>query len=772
MAPNLRRRASLLGAAAVALAATLAPRAASAAPTADPAVAPPAPPATAQVADDRLVVTLDPAATAGDVALLAASADATVESRTVSTVVLDPGPELQATRAELTALPGVARVAPNMSVHAAAVGTNDPIFPSQYALRNAQPGGMSVEDGWADTRGSRTVVVGVLDSGIDTDHEDLVANLWTNRTGINGCPYGTHGWDTFLAGDCFPEDDSAHGTHVSGIVGAVGNNGKGVSGVAQKVSLMSLKMLDDQGDGSIAGAVQAIDWALAAKASGVDLRVLQASWNAYGLDPASRQTLSDAIGRAEAAGVLFVAAAGNGDGFGSPYDLDASGFDSFPCEDSHANVVCVGASTQAGELAGFSNYGPGAVDIAAPGARIWSTVPPDVEPGCDPGSRYCQFDGTSMAAPMVSGAAALVWTAEPTLGVAAVKARLLAANDALPALDGVVAHGRLDVCKAIPNCNGLPAVPPTVPTDVRAVVGDGSVKVSWSPPASNGNSFVETGYELETAQGTLTLPFTARSRTITGLANNVRGTVRVRALGTAGPGPWETRTIRPYGGGLEIDRSGAIRKVTVGGKAPLAPVGAPRFTDGRAAGIAIAPEGTGGYVLDSFGRISRFRVGNDGLLPPVATGGPRWTFPIARGITVSPAGGGYVLDGFGGVHRFGPGPDAPPAPAHDGPYWPGWDITRGITLNDAGRAGYILDGYGAAHRFRIGAAGLPPPASQGPYWPGWDITRGITLVRGTGGGYILDGYGGVHRFAAGGSLPPTPSAPYFPGRDIARGIDT
>src|SRR5262249_39085045 len=145
--------------------------------------------------------------------------------------------------------------------------------------------------------------------------------------------------------NCSPGDDNGHGTHVAGILGAVGNNHVGITGVAPRVSIMPLKMLDANGDGSVADAIEAIDWALAAKQAGVNLRVLSASWGGAGDSNALRQ----AILRADAAGVLFVTAAGNA----SPSHLTDP---VYPCDTGLENVVCVGASQANDSLASFSHY--------------------------------------------------------------------------------------------------------------------------------------------------------------------------------------------------------------------------------------------------------------------------------------------------------------------------------------------------------------------------------------------------------------------------------
>ena len=416
------------------------------------------------------------------------------------------------------------------------------------------------------------------------------------------------------------------------------------------------------------------------------------------------------------------------------------------------------------------------MDIAAPGVNILSTIPSGVVGALnDPCyfALYCEFNGTSMAAPMVSGAAVDVLAAEPALTMGQLRSRLLSTAAGFAGLDGLVATGRLDVCAAIPNCGGLPAVAPTKPNDVTATVSSHSVKLTWTTPDSNGNSFTVIGYDVKGPAGTTNLPLTASSATISGLTNNVTVTVSVRAVGSAGNGPWVDEVVRPYAGGYEVDGLGSVHRLKVGGGSPSAPSGTPFFTAGLARGVAILPQGTGGYVADAYGGLHPFRIGSGSPTPPTPTGAPYWLgWDIVRGVALTPHGGGYVLDGFGGLHPFGYGADAPPAKATSTPYWLGWDIARGVTLRADGGAGYVLDGFGGIHRFSVGGGSLPASPKNGPYWLGWDIARGITTVNGSGGGWVLDGFGGIHTFATGGSTPPRPTGvPYWLGWDIARGID-
>lgn len=193
------------------------------------------------------------------------------------------------------------------------------------------------------------------------------------------------------------------------------------------------------------------------------------------------------------------------------------------------------------------------------------------------------------------------------------------------------------------------------------------------------------------------------------------------------------------------------------------------------------PPGTAsaGYIVDGYGGLQNFAVG--GAKPLGAThGGPYWPgWNIARGVALyhdphtGAATGGYVLDGFGGLHGFAIGNNPLPPAVHGGPYWAGWDIARGVTINSAGTGGYVVDGFGGLHTFALGSNSVSSLAvpTGGPYWPGWNITRGVTLLPGDAGGYIVDGFGGIHTFATHGHTASVPTGgPYWPGWDITRGI--
>lgn len=730
--------------------------------TTPPAVAPAVSATTgepAPVADGRLLVGLAPGTTAADAVTIATRAGGGHPQLLADTLVLDPpaGPGRATTVDELERDPRVTTVEPNYRLQAA-FAPNDPLYPSLASLRDGTTGGISAPSAWRTTIGDRGIVVGVLDSGVDTNHPDLVGNLWSNRLGIGGCAYATRGYNA-IDHSCSPEDDNGHGTHVAGILGAVGNNGVGITGVAPRVSIMALKMLDANGDGSVAAAIEAIDWALAAKRAGVNLRVLSASWGGAGNSNALRL----AIQRADDAGVLFVAASGNA----APSQVQDP---VYPCDVGLANVVCVGASQSNDSLASFSHYGSH-VDLTAPGTGILSTVPSGITV-CG-SSLYCTFDGTSMATPMVSGAAVLALAAVPGLSVTQLRAEVVQAVDPVAALAGkVTSGGRLDLCKVVPGCGGAPQVQPTVPRDVSVAVAHGKAVLRWSAPASNGNAFTITGYVVTGPNGARTLGPTATTTTVTGLADGANARFYVRARNNVGVGPAADPVGRPFKGGLVVDRDGNLSRVTLGaGPAPAAPSGG-GTAPGQARGVAILPDGTGGYVLDGAGVLHPFGIGGNAR-PPAATGGPWWPGQDrARGVALMPDGtGGYVVDAYGTLYRFGVGDHARPALPSRGPSWPGWDIARGITITPSGQGGYVVDGYGGIHQFVIGGAPLPARTSGGPYWAPLDAARGVALSREEGGGWVLDGTGKLHPFTSRGHRPAPPTAgPSWPGQDRARGL--
>ncbi|HMJ00391.1 MAG TPA: S8 family peptidase [Gaiellaceae bacterium] len=302
---------------------------------------------------------------------------------------------------------------------------------------------IDAREAWSVSTGSPNVVVAVIDTGVDMSHPDLASNIWVNEgencsgcrtNGVdddgNGYVDDWRGWD-FVNGDNNPTDDMGHGTHVAGTIAAVGNNGVGVAGVTWSTKIMPLKFLSAAGTGTVADAINAI---LYANANGA--QILNNSW---GGDDFS-QALLDAIEQTDVNGALYVAAAGNSY---TNTDVDPN----YPSGYEAANVVSVGATDQFDHKAWFSNYGTKSVDLGAPGTNIYSTWP---------GGSYRFEDGTSMATPHVSGAAALAKAVFPGATGIGLKALLLRTVDPISALSGTSrTGGRLNVDRAV-RCPGSP----------------------------------------------------------------------------------------------------------------------------------------------------------------------------------------------------------------------------------------------------------------------------------------------------------------------------
>ena len=323
---------------------------------------------------------------------------------------------------------------------------SDSMFLQQWALNNTgQSGGtpgadIDAPEAWEITTGSSTVIVAVIDTGIDYTHADLANNMWVNTgevpgNGIdddgNGFVDDVYGYD-FANNDGDPWDDESHGTHVAGTIGAVGNNALGVSGVCWRTRLMALKFLDASGSGATADAVKCVEYAVQMGA-----HLTNNSWGGGGFS----QTLYDAIQAGQNANQLFVAAAGNGGSDGIGDDNDAEPF--YPASYALDNIVAVAAVDHNFSLASFSNYGLQAVDIAAPGVKILSTVPGG-------GFESDGWSGTSMASPHVAGACALLLSENPAAPWRNVKAAILNAATPAPALGGkVLTGGVLNLLRAL-----------------------------------------------------------------------------------------------------------------------------------------------------------------------------------------------------------------------------------------------------------------------------------------------------------------------------------
>jgi thermitase len=392
-----------------------------------------------------------------------------------------PAPQTQAVIDRLRRDPAVAYAEPDYLMLASAT-PNDPSFPLQWADNNTGqsvpyqesaeilgspiPGTSGDDDGalaaWQQvSTGSRSIVVGETDTGVDYQHPDLAANIWSNPGGIGGCPAGTHGYNT-LSKSCDPMDtDTAyggHGTHVAGIMGAMGNNSAGVAGVNWQSTILPVKWLSTASYGETGALIEALQWLVAAKQGGVNLRVVNDSATFVGT--ASSQALSNEIDVLGANNILFVTAAGN-----TGENNDELADRRYPCGYDRPTEICVTASNDKDELPSWANYGPHTVNLAAPGVSIYSTLREN---------KYGYLSGGSMASPQVAGAAALILSVKPSLSVNELRADILENVDPLPALSGrVISGGVLDICKALPGCKRQ-APPPPPATFGKTTVGASS----------------------------------------------------------------------------------------------------------------------------------------------------------------------------------------------------------------------------------------------------------------------------------------------------------
>lgn len=337
---------------------------------------------------------------------------------------------------------------------------DDPGYSKLHGLNNTgqydgtKGADISAPEAWGVTTGDAGgTVVAVIDSGIDVNHPDLTNNIWVNEDEIPGNSIDddgnsyvddVNGWD-FRNDDntVFDADENSHGTHVAGTIAAEGDNGIGVTGVSWRAQVMSLKFIGPE-SGHTSDAVEALNYAVAE-----EVKISNNSWGGGGYS----QTLKDALDRADAAGHLFVASAGN-------EAMDTDAIPQYPASYDSPNVISVANTDNNDLLKDTSNYGVTSVDLAAPGKWIYSTMP---------GNTYGYKSGTSMAAPHVSGVAALVKSQSPTLDDAQIKAMVLASVDKKTGLDGkVLTGGRLNAARAV----GADTVKPTV----SAMAPTGSIR--------------------------------------------------------------------------------------------------------------------------------------------------------------------------------------------------------------------------------------------------------------------------------------------------------
>ncbi len=359
--------------------------------------------------------------------------------------------------------PGVEYAEPNYVYHAVAFDPNDSYYSNQWYLRQ-----IGMPSAWEKTTGSPDVIIWtnpgeVPGDGIDNDH--------------NGFTDDVHGWD-FVDWSNDPRPSATtpysktalhHGTLVSGIADAVGNNGQGIAGVAWHAKIMPLRVLDRSGKGDVEEVAEAVEYAVKNGAKIINLSFVGSGFS---------QRLYDVLRQAYQSGVIIVAAAGNtnetatGDGnldnqFLYPICYDAA-------DTSGQNwIVGVTATDILDQRATFANYGSRCVDIAAPGASIIGTEVYD--PALNLNDTYGgPWSGTSLAAPMVSGAAALVWSTNPNFTNQQVIDRLLSTADDIstlnPRFKGKLGKGRVDVARALLTKGSTGSSGAALPTETGRIV--------------------------------------------------------------------------------------------------------------------------------------------------------------------------------------------------------------------------------------------------------------------------------------------------------------
>lgn len=393
--------------------------------------------------------------------------------------------------------PGVAFAEPNwVYTHHVA---NDPYYTGgnlwgMYgdATSPANVFGSQAGEAWAQGyTGSETVYLGVIDEGYEIGHPDLAANIGTNPGEIannlidddgNGYVDDVYGWD-FDGNDNTVYDGTGddHGTHVAGTIGAKGNNQAGVVGVNWSVKMLNAKFLGSDG-GTTANAIKAVDYFTDLKTRhNLNLVALNNSWGGGGYS----QGLHDAIIRAAKAGILFMAASGNGDFRGRainndekpqyPSSYDTSVGTSTETAAAYDAVVAVTAIDSNGEKAKWANYGATSVDLGAPGVSIWSTIP---------AGTYKAYSGTSMATPHVTAAAGLYASTHAGESAAAIKAALLNSTMPTSSLSGItVTGGRLDLSDVITPAVASPTV--VISSPLEGATFDSGAQITFTGSATD-----------------------------------------------------------------------------------------------------------------------------------------------------------------------------------------------------------------------------------------------------------------------------------------------
>ena len=379
----------------------------------------------AAVGKSRLLVKFAPAATAADRSAAVGAVDGTAVQSIPDIgvhVVVVPSATAAAALARLKHSPSVEFAEPDATAEAADV-PDDPSFSLQWGMTK-----IKAPDAWTTTKGSPSVKVAVLDTGVSLSHPDLQGKVVATRN---------------FSSSSTPDDVNGHGSHVAGIAAAATNNGVGVAGVGYSVDIMDVKVLGDSGSGLYSDMISGITWAADNGANVINLSL--------GGTMAS-SALESAVNYAWSKGVVVVAAAGN----------SASSAPFYPAY--YANVMAVAATTDLDKLASFSDYGDW-VDVAAPGISIYSTIP----------GGYGYMSGTSMASPFVSGLAALLFAqATDTNGNGLlndeVRSRIQSTADNIGLSS--IGSGRINAYRAVTGASPAPPSSPPANTSLPAVSGN------------------------------------------------------------------------------------------------------------------------------------------------------------------------------------------------------------------------------------------------------------------------------------------------------------
>ena len=429
------------------------------------------------------------ASTEADVARVGGTVDAEVAPLGVKVVALPDASDAAAALADLAADPNVAYAEIDQHVKAAETVPTDPLWPQQWG-----PVKTKTSTVWDTTTGDPSVIVAVLDSGVDATQPDLAGALLSGRDLLNN--------------DNDPNDDTGHGTQVSGIVGARANDGIGIAGYCSRCAILPVKVLGPDG-GSLSTVAAGITYAADNGA-----KVINMSLSA----PAPSTTLTNAVSYARSRGAVVVAANGN-DGDGVPQYPAAS-----------PGVIGVAGTNESDGRYSFSSFGFWA-ELSAPGCH---TAPRQN------GTWNNTFCGTSSATPAVAGIAGLLFAARPTATAAEVERALL--TSAAPISGGTAANGRVDAAAALAALTAPPppagAGLPAAPTNLTATSANGAVVVAWTPPASNGGAAL-LAYRVTASPGGAVAQAgpAATSVPIGLLANGANYTFTVAAVNGVGSGP-------------------------------------------------------------------------------------------------------------------------------------------------------------------------------------------------------------------------------------------